>query len=265
MREGLLFVGTEFGLFMSMDDGESWRPLQQNLPRSPVTDLAIQERWGDLAVATQGRSFWVLDDLSLLRELSWLSRRMNMEMIISASMRSLSSSVRPTPRSTVSLSLRMAPWGRAAISWASSCARASALPFGTISFTRPMRSASRTSIRRPVMMSSMAREKPTTSGKPRREPVPADDVPAPLQRAELRVLRGDADVREQGRLEARGEGMAVHGGDDGLEDVDLARVATGAGKVVEVAPVLVEVAELFELGGILQVPPGAEGASPRRP
>lgn len=68
-REGLLFVGTEFGLFVSLDDGDSWRPLQRNLPRSPVTDLAIQERWGDLAVATQGRSFWVLDDLTLLRAL----------------------------------------------------------------------------------------------------------------------------------------------------------------------------------------------------
>jgi hypothetical protein len=68
-REGLLFLGTEFGLFLSMDDGESWRPFQQNLPRTPVTDLAIQERWGDLVIATQGRSFWVLDDLTLLRGL----------------------------------------------------------------------------------------------------------------------------------------------------------------------------------------------------
>lgn len=70
VREGLLFLGTEFGLFVSFDDGDSWRSLQQNLPRTPVTDFAIQERWGDLAIATQGRSFWVLDDLSLLRGVS---------------------------------------------------------------------------------------------------------------------------------------------------------------------------------------------------
>ena len=70
VREGLLFVGTEFGLFVSLDDGASWRPLQQNLPRTPVTDLAIQPRWGDLAVATQGRGFWILDDLSVLRALN---------------------------------------------------------------------------------------------------------------------------------------------------------------------------------------------------
>lgn len=69
-QEGLLFLGTEFGLFVSFDDGEAWRPLQANLPRTPVTDLAVQERWGDLAVATQGRSFWVLDDLTLLRGLT---------------------------------------------------------------------------------------------------------------------------------------------------------------------------------------------------
>ena len=70
VREGMLFLGTEFGLFVSLDDGANWRPLQRNLPRSPVTDLVIQERWGDLVVATQGRSFWVLDDLSMLRGLA---------------------------------------------------------------------------------------------------------------------------------------------------------------------------------------------------
>ncbi|MEQ9398680.1 MAG: hypothetical protein RJQ04_05880 [Longimicrobiales bacterium] len=67
VREGLLFLGTEFGLFVSFDDGGSWRPFKQNLPRTPVTDLVVQERWGDMVVATQGRSFWVLDDLTLLR------------------------------------------------------------------------------------------------------------------------------------------------------------------------------------------------------
>ncbi len=67
-REGLLFVGTEFGLFVSFDDGASWRPFQQNLPTTPVTDLLIKR--GDLVVATQGRSLWILDDLSPLRQLT---------------------------------------------------------------------------------------------------------------------------------------------------------------------------------------------------
>jgi len=66
-REGLLYAGTEFGLFVSFDDGGRWQPLQLNLPRVPVTDLQVHE--GDLVVATQGRAFWVLDDLSPLRQL----------------------------------------------------------------------------------------------------------------------------------------------------------------------------------------------------
>jgi hypothetical protein len=67
-RKGLLYVGTEFGLFVSLDDGARWRPLQGKLPRSPITDLKVHR--GDLVISTQGRSFWVLDDLTPLRELA---------------------------------------------------------------------------------------------------------------------------------------------------------------------------------------------------
>ncbi|NIP60680.1 MAG: glycosyl hydrolase, partial [Gemmatimonadetes bacterium] len=69
-REGLLYAGTEFGLFVSFDDGDRWQSLQQNLPHTPVTDLKVQEELDDLVVATQGRSFWVLDDLEPLREVA---------------------------------------------------------------------------------------------------------------------------------------------------------------------------------------------------
>lgn len=65
-REGLLFAGTESGLYVSFDDGKNWKAFQCNVPIVPVTDLAIKE--GDLIVATQGRAFWVLDDLSTLRQ-----------------------------------------------------------------------------------------------------------------------------------------------------------------------------------------------------
>jgi len=68
VRRGLLYAGTEFGLFVSFDDGSHWQPLQLNLPATPVTDLKVHR--GSLAVATQGRSFWVLDDLTPLRELA---------------------------------------------------------------------------------------------------------------------------------------------------------------------------------------------------
>jgi len=61
---GLLYAGTEFGLYISTDDGATWAPFQQNLPQVPITDLALKDN--DLIVATQGRSFWLLDDLDVL-------------------------------------------------------------------------------------------------------------------------------------------------------------------------------------------------------
>ncbi len=64
-REGLLYAGTEFGMFISMDDGANWEPFQLNLPATPITDMKVVD--GDLVVSTMGRSFWVLDDLSPVR------------------------------------------------------------------------------------------------------------------------------------------------------------------------------------------------------
>jgi hypothetical protein len=67
-REGLLYAGTESGLYVSFDDGRSWQPFQQNLPLTPVTDLRVKD--DDLVVATQGRSYWILDDVSPLRQMT---------------------------------------------------------------------------------------------------------------------------------------------------------------------------------------------------
>jgi photosystem II stability/assembly factor-like uncharacterized protein len=67
-RKGLLYAGTERGVYVSFDDGANWQPLQLNLPMSPVNDLIVKN--DDLAIATHGRSFWVLDDLSPLRQWS---------------------------------------------------------------------------------------------------------------------------------------------------------------------------------------------------
>ena len=67
-RKGLLFAGTESGMYISFNDGENWQHFQQNLPIVPVTDLAIKDN--DLIVATQGRSFWVLDDLTPLHQIN---------------------------------------------------------------------------------------------------------------------------------------------------------------------------------------------------
>ena len=65
-RRGLLVCGTERGAFLSFDDGDSWQPLQLNLPVTSVRDFAFYEN--DLIVATHGRGFWVIDDISTLRQ-----------------------------------------------------------------------------------------------------------------------------------------------------------------------------------------------------
>jgi photosystem II stability/assembly factor-like uncharacterized protein len=67
-RKGLLYAGTEFGMYISYDGGANWRTFQLNLPMVPVTDLHIRDN--DLIVATQGRAIWMLDDLTLLQERS---------------------------------------------------------------------------------------------------------------------------------------------------------------------------------------------------
>lgn len=65
-RKGFLYAGTESGVFYSSNDGDTWNSLRLNMPVVPVTDLAVHKREGDLVVATQGRSFYVLDDLNVL-------------------------------------------------------------------------------------------------------------------------------------------------------------------------------------------------------
>jgi photosystem II stability/assembly factor-like uncharacterized protein len=65
-RKGLLYAGTETGMYVSFDDGSHWQSLQLNLPTVPVHDLAIKN--DDLAIATHGRAFWILDDISALRQ-----------------------------------------------------------------------------------------------------------------------------------------------------------------------------------------------------
>jgi photosystem II stability/assembly factor-like uncharacterized protein len=64
--KGLLYAGTETGVYFSADDGSHWQPLQLNLPTTPIHDLAVKDN--DLAVATHGRAFWILDDISPLRQ-----------------------------------------------------------------------------------------------------------------------------------------------------------------------------------------------------
>ena len=65
-RKDLLFAGTELGMYISWNGGKKWKPFQLNLPITPITDLKVSH--DDLAIATMGRSFWILDDLEILRQ-----------------------------------------------------------------------------------------------------------------------------------------------------------------------------------------------------
>ena len=67
-REGLLYAGTEFGMFISFDNGAHWQPFQLNLPNVPITDIKVHHK--DLIVSTQGRALWILDNISPLHQLS---------------------------------------------------------------------------------------------------------------------------------------------------------------------------------------------------
>ncbi|ALJ01303.1 glycosyl hydrolase [Rufibacter tibetensis] len=67
-RPGLLYAGTEYGMYISFNDGQSWQPFQSNLPLVPITDLTIKDN--NLIAATQGRSFWLIDDITPLHQLN---------------------------------------------------------------------------------------------------------------------------------------------------------------------------------------------------
>jgi hypothetical protein len=67
-QEGLLYAGTEFGMFVSFDNGRHWQSFQQNLPATPVTDIRVHHK--DLVLATMGRAFWIMDNVTLLHQLA---------------------------------------------------------------------------------------------------------------------------------------------------------------------------------------------------
>ena len=66
-REGLRYAGTEFGMYVSFNDGESWEQFQFNLPRTPITDIKVHQN--DLVISTMGRAFWIMDNISPLRQM----------------------------------------------------------------------------------------------------------------------------------------------------------------------------------------------------
>ena len=70
VRRGLLYAGTENAIYVSFDDGENWQPLQTNMPHAPVYWITVQEHYNDLVIATYGRGFWIMDDITPLQQLT---------------------------------------------------------------------------------------------------------------------------------------------------------------------------------------------------
>lgn len=73
VRKGLLYAGTEAGAYVSFNDGGEWQPLQLNLPQVPITDLRVHDN--DLLASTQGRAFWILDDITPLEQLDAITAK----------------------------------------------------------------------------------------------------------------------------------------------------------------------------------------------
>ena len=70
VRRGLLYLGTENGLYVSFNEGDAWQPLQMDLPHAPVSGIVVQEHFNDLVLSTYGRGFWILDDLAPIQQLT---------------------------------------------------------------------------------------------------------------------------------------------------------------------------------------------------
>ena len=70
VRRGLLYAGTENAIYVSFDAGDTWQPLQNDLPRAPVSGIVVQEHFSDLVISTYGRGFWIMDDITPLRNVT---------------------------------------------------------------------------------------------------------------------------------------------------------------------------------------------------
>jgi hypothetical protein len=70
VRRGMLYLGTENAIYVTFDNGETWQPLQNDLPHAPVSGIVVQEHFNDLVISTYGRGFWILDDITPLRAMT---------------------------------------------------------------------------------------------------------------------------------------------------------------------------------------------------
>ena len=70
VRRGMLYLGTENAIYVSFDAGDTWQPLQNDLPHAPVSGIVVQEHFNDLVISTYGRGFWIMDDITALRAMT---------------------------------------------------------------------------------------------------------------------------------------------------------------------------------------------------
>ncbi len=70
VRRGMLYLGTENAIYVTFDNGDTWQPLQNDLPAAPVSGIVVQEHFHDLVISTYGRGFWILDDITPLRAMT---------------------------------------------------------------------------------------------------------------------------------------------------------------------------------------------------
>jgi photosystem II stability/assembly factor-like uncharacterized protein len=116
-RKGLLFAGTETGIYVSFDDGANWQSLKMNLPETPIDDLVVHD--DDLVVATHGRAFWILDDITPLRQLEGTTQNEDVKLftprttyrtrIFSFPMRGMSAGANPPSGAVLDYWLKEAP------------------------------------------------------------------------------------------------------------------------------------------------------------
>ncbi len=116
-RKGLLFAGTETGIYVSFDDGANWQSLKMNLPETPIDDLVVHD--DDLVVATHGRAFWILDDITPLRQLEGTTQNEDVKLftprtayrtrIFSFPMRGMSAGANPPSGALLDYWLKEAP------------------------------------------------------------------------------------------------------------------------------------------------------------
>ena len=118
VRKGMLYLGTENAIYISFNDGKNWLPLQNNLPHAPVHHMVIQEHFNDLVVATYGRGFWIMDDITPLQQLTKEVLKSDLHLFVPRQayrLHSVTGGARVNPQAFINYYLNTAPKGNVKI------------------------------------------------------------------------------------------------------------------------------------------------------